>query len=418
MLDILELMRENVKKINDSEQVKFFREVIEPSFKELIEHTDNMYKGLEENIYRELSNDKRDFEVVTALIPKKEFGYQSLYFSPICEEDNQEINSNDIIDKLLKGQGVFLEKLYLPYDNEKINDILKNEMFYTCTVFSKDNKCDLRISLELDKSYLKKEELLYNVFNKNSLKWNSINIPFSKKIVKVYVEEVLGDLSNIEEIERIEYQSFNYERNMLPIWNIRIDYLSVSAGVYPAEDKINYYYKLFSEDIKDIEKNILPFSNNVNIKAVYLEDTGDLKIICDEDNIKTWEIFGFKSVENRAFQNINLYRNQYENIFDKLKYKNEGNIKTKGEVKRLVNLYGREYGISLQDVKVSDTKEGIVSYKNSFITEENNLINHSRFIILYFQVEKIEAFTRDIIDFILAQVQLSINNYQCRGVIL
>jgi hypothetical protein len=74
-------MRENVKKINDSEQVKFFREVIEPSFKELIEHTERMYKGLEENIYRELT--LSDYDIYTGLLPRNELKYHDLYLNPI-----------------------------------------------------------------------------------------------------------------------------------------------------------------------------------------------------------------------------------------------------------------------------------------------------------------------------------------------
>lgn len=420
MIDILELMRENVKKINDSEQVKFFREVIEPSFKELIEHTETMYKGLEDNIYRELSNDNRHFEVVNTIISKKDYGYQSLFFSPICQEDKEDLNSSEILKNLGKEKSIFLEKLYIPLDNEAIENILNEGKNYTCTIFSESNSCDFRIRLELNTSYSDKEELLYKVFTKNNIRWKTINMPFSKKIIKVYLEKALGDFKILEKIEKIEYKDFNFsfEQNMIPVWNVFEKNLSVSAGVYPANDKINYHYKLFSEDMKKIGNNILPFSENINIKASSISETGDLKIICDKDNIKNWQIFCFKNINNQTFDNINLYRNHQNNIFDKLKHKNEGNLKTKAEIRRLVNLYGGNFGISLKDIEISSVKKGISTSKNLFIINEESLGNYNEYIILYLELENIEPFSKDIIDFILAEVQLGINNYQCRGVIL
>lgn len=43
MEDILKIMRENSKKIEDPVQIKILREVIEPAFKAMVEESKRMY---------------------------------------------------------------------------------------------------------------------------------------------------------------------------------------------------------------------------------------------------------------------------------------------------------------------------------------------------------------------------------------
>ena len=62
MEDILGIMRENSKKIEDPVQIKILREVIEPAFKAMVEHSERMYDELEKKVFHSIGEKEKNIQ--------------------------------------------------------------------------------------------------------------------------------------------------------------------------------------------------------------------------------------------------------------------------------------------------------------------------------------------------------------------
>ena len=422
MKEILDLMRESSKRLQDPMQIKVLREIIEPSFKELIEHTENMYSALEKRVYDEIINKENQFEIFTTLIPRKDLNYQSLYLSPILEEDREAPNLKDILKNLKNGETAVVDKLFCPLSDKKIEELLSGNKEYEGYLVEGSKRCKIKVALELVNEYEKKEEMIYKLFYKNNLPWRTINNPYTRKIIQVVVVKILGDIDEIEEIETIEFNdlNFSYEKDMVPVWNILEKIHTVTSGIDPAEDNINYNYTLFSEELKEIENQILPYNEDANIKAIFRSEDGELKIVCDAENIVKWNIFVFKNLENYKIDDNKyiIFRNNEGSSFDKFRRKNNAVIRTKGEIIRLVELHGKKFGIQVSKIETNDRVYGEETPLNSFIKDEIRVGNIDKYLLVYFTVLTKDYLSQNIIDFILAELQLFMSDFQCRGVVL
>ena len=418
MIDILELMRENVKKINDSEQVKFFREVIEPSFKGLLEHTDNMYKGLEENIYRELT--LSDYDIYTGLLPRNELKYHDLYLNPILERENINKNYDEILKELISNEEAIVEQIFLPLEEKDINMAIYGKSYYIAYLRYKERKCKVKIALERVEEYEKREEDIYKVFLKNNIKWKTINNPYIRKILQVKIIAVLGDIEEIEEIESIEYTDFEFEykRDLVPVWNIVSKNRPVKDSIAPAEDSINYVYPLLVDELKNSDNKAIVYFEKGNIKAVNKNSQGNLEIVLDTQNVEEIDIHIFKNINEYQKENIKypVMSNEDVSILDKIKSSNR--IKTELEIRRIVETYGKDFGIKVEDIQINSDDSGIESNLNPFIKDEIHLGNIDKYLIIYLQCENENYLSEYAVNYILSKLQLEINNFHCRGALL
>jgi len=177
---------------------------------------------------------------------------------------------------------------------------------------------------------------------------------------------------------------------------------------------------LFSEELKEIENQVLAYNEDANIKAIFRNEDGELKIVCDAENIVKWNIFVFKNLENYKIDDNKyiIFRNNEGSSFDKFRRKNNAVIRTKGEIIRLVELHGKKFGIQVSKIETKDRVYGEETPLNSFIKDEIRVGNIDKYLLVYFTVLTKDYLSQNIIDFILAELQLFMSDFQCRGVVL
>ena len=175
MEEILQIMRENSKKLQDPAQIKILREVIEPAFKSIIENTQMMYAELENKIKREIIKEKQDYSVYTTILKRDELNYNSLYFQPIIEEDREERNLEETVKNIKNGETVYIENVFLQMDYRDIKELIDNKREFYANLCKNNEKCKIKIVFEYCHEYLKKEEELYHLFYKNNIKWSTLN---------------------------------------------------------------------------------------------------------------------------------------------------------------------------------------------------------------------------------------------------
>ena len=420
---ILDIMKENIKKLDDSLQIKMIREVIEPSFKELIEHTEKMYSNLESKIYNDIILKTEDYEIFTTILNRSELSYHGNLFSPIISDEIFEVNKKELLKRLKDENLDILETIFVPLSRENIENLDFESRKFNAYLCFENEKCKISVTLEKSKRYFDKEVKIYNLFNKNNLSWTSINNPYSRKMYDVVAIEILGDIDVIDEIIDIEYdfEDVDYVRNMVPVWNIFEKNKTVSRGVDPAGETINFIYNFSSNEIKSDDDALIPFIDKGEIKAIS-RDKNEYKIICDTEGILEWSFFIFKNVKNFKIEDCNysVFRNGIDSSFDRFKVQNNIIIRTKAEIMRIAELYGSKHNLKLIDMEISDYYErNNDTYDiNPFVRDEIRIRELSKSIILKFHVNEEDYLTKDILSFIVAEIQNRIVDFNCIGVLV
>ena len=420
---ILDIMKENIKKLDDSLQIKMIREVIEPSFKELIEHTEKMYSNLESKIYNDIILKDEDYEIFTTILNRSELSYHGNLFSPIISDEIFEINKKELLKKLKDENIEILGTIFIPLSIQDIEFLDFETRNFTAYLCFENEKCKISVTLKKSKRYLDKEVELYNLFNKNNLKWTSINNPYSRKMYDVVAINILGDIDVIDEIIDIEYdfEDIDYVRNMVPVWNIFEKNKTVARGVDPAGETINFIYNFSSDEIKSDDDALIPFIDKGEIKALS-RDKNEYKIVCDTEGILEWNFFIFKKVKDFRTEDCNypVFRNRIDSSFDRFKIQNNIIIRTKAEIMRIAELYGNKYNLKLIDMEISDYYErSNDTYDiNPFVRDEIRIRELSKTIILKFHVNEEDYLTKDILSFIVAEIQNRIVDFNCIGILV
>ena len=360
------------------------------------------------------------------MLKKDELNYNGLYLQPIIPEDVEERDFSEILKNIKSGESEILEKIYLELEYNEIKEILKKENEFIAYIYCGQEKCKLKVILEFCEEYLQKEEEIYRLFYTNNIKWNSINNPYIRKMVNVRVLKVAGDISEISEITKIEYEfeelNEKYEKEVIPVWNIFEKKQNITSGIEPAEDNINYSYVLFTEDIKSEQGGILVSSEIGNIKTTERLEKGELKIISDRDDITSWHIYVFRDLEkyNCEGNSYKLFSNWKNSIFDRLKLKCNTVIKSRNEIERIADSLGKKYGIKLIGINeyYEEREYEKRSYDiNSYIKDEIRTGSTEKKLILNFETEKYDYMTLDILSYIVGEIQYDFCDYKCVGVI-
>lgn len=426
MEEILEIMRENSKKLSDPVQIKILREMIEPAFKAMLEHSERMYNELEEKIFQSIGEKEKKYTIYTTLLKKDELNYNGLYLQPIIQKDVEERDFSEILKNIKNGESEILEKIYLELEYKEIKEIVEREHEFTAFICSGENKCKIKVILEFCEEYIEKEEEIYRLFYANNIKWNSINNPYIRKMVNIRVLKVAGDISEIDEITEIEYEfedlNEKYNRGYIPAWNIFEKPQNITSGIEPAEDNINYCYTIFTEEIKEESGGILVRSDIGNIKSTKRLENGGLKIISDTEGITVWQMYFFKDLEKYTSEgnSYNIFSNWKDSIFDRVKLKCNTVIKSRNEIKRITDNLGKKYGIKLLEINEESEEREYEkeSYAiNSYIKDEIRTRKIDKKLILKFEVEKYNYMTVDILSYIVGEVENDFSDYRCIGVI-
>lgn len=420
---ILEIMKENIKKLDDPIQIKMIREVIEPSFNQLIEHTEKMYLNLERKIYSDIVFNQENYEIFTTLLNRKDLGYHGNLFSPIIPREISEIDKKELLKKLKVENVEILETIFIPLSKQDIELLNIESRKFTAYLCFENEKCKISVTLEKSKRYLDKEEEIYNLFKKNNLKWTSINNPYSRKMYDVVAIEILGDIEIIDEITNIEYdfEGIEYIKNRVPVWNIFEKNKAVAKGISPAGDTINYVYSFNNDEMKNEDCTLIPYTNTGEIKAVYKENN-EYKIVCDTEDALKWNFFVFKNAKKYKIEdsNYNIFENGFDSSFDRFKIRNNSDIRTKVEIMRVAELYGSKYKLKLIDMEISEYCEiNNDTYDiNPFVRDEVRMGELSKNIILKFHTNEEDYLTKDILSFIIAEIQNRIVDFKCVGVLV
>lgn len=131
-----------------------------------------------------------------------------------------------------------------------------------------------------------------------------------------------------------------------------------------------------------------------------------------------------RSGENRKFEHFTypIMTNQRKDDFVERFFKRQGkNVKTALELTRFIRGYELEEYVSFEGYALTEKRDGITeTYSmNSFIIDEIRDHDYKKCLLLKFKGKGRHAFMfRDVMSFLVSEVQLLYPEYLCEGVLL
>ncbi|WP_432665110.1 normocyte-binding protein [Wukongibacter baidiensis] len=414
-------------RINDMENLKdraLLKELLNGIFIPLCEHDDNMYKKLEQRIFDEIEYNQKNFSIYTTIVSKKNYDPIHYFLHPMKDDDtyDQQIDYKSLFEESSDENKIKVNKVLFQCDYLELVKILNENNRFKGTIKTDINTYEAEFVVTRNNEYHEIIEKMYKIFMKNSIPWRTINAPYISKIVDVnlveYDEKILE-----EEIEDIVVDFKEYSKyvkyDMVPLWNIEGLVLKSTGFPVPCEDKINFEHLITLEE--ESESGYLLDCINEEIKNVR-QTKNTLIITAKEEDARAWNVFRIVKKKDSKLDRYDyaLFSNSKNISFiEKFVNYNNNNIKTKAELMRIINAFELNRYLTFKDVYIEKTSSHniIETYNmNEFIADEIRDFDSNKRLVLEFQSsDKSNFIIRDILSFIISEIQVYYPEYICEG---
>ncbi len=423
-----EIIQKEIQSIAGLEERVIFKELMEGVFMSLYETNLKMYEELERRVKEELDYDKNRYQIKTGIIEREFFDASHHLLFPM-EEKDLEGNLYDMkeILRAVAQEGAFsLMKVMLRCDYLEMRRLLQAQPVFEGVIETQEPAGEWKVEIRLreNREYLEKIAYLYLLFARNGIPWQTVNAPYLYKMADMVVTGLPEGITGREKIKQVVVQFGEYskiiQKDVIPVWNIQKLSLESVGFPTPCEDHQNYEHNISLRQhgtghayLVEDDRNIQSISQN----------NGKLRIICDMGEAKKWSVYQIRS---SGEQRIDRYtfpvmgNGREESFGEKYQRKWNQHIHTKTELLHFIKGYGLEEYVSYQDCGIEDGFSGqMETYSmNFFVQDEIRDRRIQKKLLLYFRPgQKSDWLQRDIMSFLVSEVQRIYPEYDCGGVL-
>lgn len=424
-----DIILDRLSKMEDLEQRKVLKNILAGFFSNLIDYQEVSNRNLEERVFGEIEDIERKYDVYVTVCHKNDVDPVDDFLYPVFSEDTEEkkIDLGEIAKKISFKEEAFLFTVFMKCSNNEIDKLKKGQKHYKGTILTDKREYSITVRLGQSRKYTDEIEKLYNVFQKNSIPWKSINNPYANKFFDVYITDFDGFSSEGEEIKRISLNLEEYEKykvaDLVLLWNIERMRLKTEGFPMPAIDRVNYEHEISLKSYGE-DNGFLVDDDESKIRSImYRKD--DVVIISPQERAGEWNILkitrssGSENVRKNTYELVsNSRRNSFINKYAK---RYASLVRTKGEIERIVNSFEVSKYVRLEDIEIKPSKsEKASTYDiNSFIIDDIRVGNDKKVMSLKFRSDNGEYYLiDDFLSFIVSEVQMYFPEYECEGVLL
>lgn len=429
-MDIMKRMiQKEIQSIGSLEERVVFKQLMEGVFLSLYDTNLKMYEGLERRIKEELDYDKNRYYVKTGIIEREFFDASHHLLSPMEESDlaQKHYDMKEILKRVTEEKGFPLMKVMLCCDFLEQQKLLEAQPVFEGVIETREPKKEWRVEVRLreNREYLKKIAYLYQLFVRNGIPWQTVNAPYLYKMADMIVTGLPKDITGGEKITKVTVQFGEYskiiQKDVIPVWNIqRLELDSVGFPI-PCGDHQNFEHSVSLK--KHGSHHAYLVEDDRNIQSVSQEGE-KLRIVCKSGEAKKWGIYQIRLSEEQRIDHYTfpiMGNSREESFAEKYQRKWNQHITTKTELAHFIKGLGMEAYIGYQDCQVEEDFAGVrETYPvNFFIQDEIRDKAAQKKLVLYFRPGQKEAWLqRDILSFLVSEVQRIYPEYDCKGVLL
>jgi len=420
---------EKLSRIKDLEDRILLKKIMNSVFESLEQYSEDSFNDLEERVFNELQYVKEKYNIYSTIIKRNEIDPTDDFLYPILLEDAEEkiYDTIEILKAIEKKEHKNMFKVFLKCDYLIFQELIGSDIKIKGTIETNKKVHEAEFKVVKNKQYTDKVAKLYKSFINSNIAWTTINNPYIHKIADVVLigckDKIEAD-ENVIEI-KVDFEKYNQyvEYDMVPLWNIKELSLKCSGFPVPCLDKVDYEHNI--SILKEGQKNgYLVDEENEDInKVIFTKES--VRISSDADGNVVWNLWCIISYEKGKLQKYEyeLMTNKVNiNFSNKLSFENPYTIKTKTELARVINSFKASDYLKFKDVKLErkHSKKIKQTYDiNDFIIDEIRAGNIKKVLILNFEpVDKDNYLNKDILSFLVSEVQMIYPEYECEGRLL
>ncbi|BCZ45176.1 hypothetical protein psyc5s11_12430 [Clostridium gelidum] len=420
---------EKLSGIKDLEDRISLKKIMNSVFASLEQYSEDSFNELEERVFNELPYVKEKYNIYSTIIRRNDIDPTDEFLYPMLLEDLEEksYDTIEILKAIEKKEHKNMFKVFFKCDYLVFKELISSEIRIKGTIETNKKVHEAEFKVVKNKQYADKVSKLYKSFINSNISWTTINNPYIHKIADVVLIGCKDKIEADESVIKIEvdFEKYNQhvEYDMVPLWNVKELRIKCNGFPMPCMEKVDYEHNI--SIVKEGQKNgYLVDEENVDINKVTFTKESVI-ISSDTDGSVLWNLWCVTSYEKRKSQKYEyeLMTNEVNiNFSNKLSFEKSYTIKTKTELARVINSFKASNYFKFKDVKLEKkhSKRLKQTYDiNDFIIDEIRDDNIKKVLILHFEpVDKDNYLNKDILSFLVSEVQLIYPEYECEGRLL
>lgn len=433
-------MEERLLSIEHLEERAFARQFLTEGLRQIMRESERSYKALEERVYAEIPPMHDKHFIYMTVVEREQYDITNGAWYPVLQDD--EITKQDEKEKIETTNGTVVDGVFFRGDGMLVNQIVEAGAFEG-TVQTKAGTYPATFTLTPALRYTDRVAYLYELFQQNGLRWNTINCGYLFRFFDVQLLNVEG-LETKEEIidYTVSFGQFAGElfKNRMPVWNVQKIYYNSQQFVIPIIDA-KYYEHKFPAEVFGAEHGYLLETNHAILSLRHTE--ADIVLIASEETFQKWvayQIIYQPPTSLGIFKFPVMHNAIKENFIARYMERNASVLQSKEEVIRQVEQYDLMGLIKLQDVtlmrdavdpfhpahmsvagaeRASEENESYLSLRhlNWFVQDDWIDRNEQKVLLLHFTSRKQDVLQYELISFLLSQLQRQFSEYRCEAVL-
>lgn len=422
-----EMIRREIRSIGSLEERVAFKELMERVFLPLYETNCRMYGELERRVQEELSYDTDRARIRTGVIEREYFDASHHFLSPMDEGSlvEKRYDMKEIMQGVEGQGGYVLMEVMLCCDYMELQGLWEEQPVFEVIMTGRpEGEWKIEAVLRENKRYLEKIKSLYQLFVRNGIPWQTANAPYLYKMADLVVTKLPEGMTGNEKISDISIRFGKYgrivRRNLIPVWNVQKLELESIGFPVPCGDHKNYEHNISLRAYGG--ENVYLVEDDRRIQSIR-QDGEKLRVISEEGEARKWQVYMLRTSQEHKIDHYTypVMQNGRKGSFSE-KYRERWNqpIRTKTELAHFIKGFGLEGYVSYAGCEVADALPGRrQTYSmNEFIIDEVRNAEAQRKLLLYFEPGTGEEWLRrDMMSFLVSEVQRIYPEYDCAGVL-
>lgn len=417
---------EKLNEIKDLNDRVILKKIINSVFQSLEEYSKDKLNELEKRVFDEVPYVKEKYNIYSTIVKRDKLDVTDEFMHPMLEEDIEEkvYDTLEILKALENNEHKNMFKIFLKCDYLIVKEFFENNSNIKGVIETNKKVHEAYFKVVKNKQYTDKVCRIYKSFINSNIAWTTINNPYIHKISDVVLVGCEDKIDADEEIVRIEVDFGEYnkyvEYDMVPVWNVKEMKLNSDNFPVPGKEKISYEHSI-SVEKEGTENGYLVDQDNEVINFVTVTQKS-VKLNTDVKEVKCWNLWCIVSAnknQNEKYE-YDLMTNEVNMSFsNKLAFEKPYTVKTKTELSRVINSFKASKDLIFMDVKLQErfSEELKQTYEvNDFLIDEIRDENIKKILILYFKpLDKENYLNKDILSFLVSEVQYLYPEYECEG---
>lgn len=404
--DIQQHIRKRLSEIDDLKERKAARELLLEGLLPVFHLMEQRYLDLEHQIRREIEIPNEKYAVYMTVIRKEDYDPINGTLYPVSSERTEQKKERETQKK----------RPYLIYFSGNFSD---RTAFEETGEFQGLDEKGTSHAVKIRKAECFQQALsdLYQMFVYNRIGWTTVNTAYMDRFYEVYTEpETQMDRLNLD------FGKFNHQiqNDMLLLWNIEQFTFQCTKFMVPCIDE-KYYEHELDLNSYDSDSGYMIGVNEDVLKVRYEKD----KIILTslQESFRDWNACRFIGKVDTSSQGYTyelLSNARTSSFFQDYREHQQAPFNSRTELFALVQSFQNNPYVHLERCEVSEQKPQpyLEGDMNPFLGTTVFPMETRKILALYFRKKGNGMdFCEDMVRFFVSQIQLSVREYKCVGIL-